>query len=764
MIKKITVIFLTGTMMSLLTSGTLLPSPDHATISVPNDLVSVSNGKIEIGFEKNQGKLVLFKDLISGREWIDPAVVKGFPWEINFYGSPAGKAESSVAAPSTFSVAKRGPRTLLLKWGDFAGAEDLKISAEITLDSEKALSYWKIAIEGLEGRILNEVVFPKVAGVKQPDSDEYLVIPTWTGSLMANPRKHLSRGRRKMEWSYPGELSSQVIALYSENESGFYASCNDSLSYAKSFALKSDSLHTLVYEMINRSSIHPESDTYTPAYEAVIGTFQGDWIDVAEIYGEWALQQKWVKESRFKNGLTPSWIEETALWVWNRGKSDNVLRPAIELRERLGLPVNVLWHWWHHCSYDDNFPEYLPPREGREPFVKAVRSARDAGVHCHVYMNAIQWGDATTGWKSGEVAPYTVKNFNGNVLSHPYNIFSGNSLINMCVGTDFWRHYYASLCDSVINRYQADGVYMDQTCLSRLCYDKSHGHEIGGGNYWVTNSGKLIDQVRSNDYGDKQPIFTGEGSSENWLPFLDAFLTLQSSRERYAGMDGMETIPFFQAVYHPYGITYGSYSSLVTPPFDELWPGEFAPNNTEQPLPQIFHKQFLMEQARSFVWGMQPTIANYHTFLVTEKRAEIDYLSALVKLRYKALKYLLYGTFLRAPEMEVPEETIEISKLSIYVGRDGHRVSTFQKSVPLLYSGAWKADDGNVAIALASISDDCIPVKFQIETKNYALPESGKIYLLTNEGRELFDTYSAGIIQVDTSLPPEGLLIVEITP
>ncbi|MDD4713141.1 MAG: hypothetical protein PHP34_07420 [Bacteroidales bacterium] len=44
------------------------------------------------------------------------------------------------------SFSKRGPRTLLLKWGDFAGAEDVNIHAGITLDSKKALSYWKIAI------------------------------------------------------------------------------------------------------------------------------------------------------------------------------------------------------------------------------------------------------------------------------------------------------------------------------------------------------------------------------------------------------------------------------------------------------------------------------------------------------------------------------------------------------------------------------------------------------------------------------------------
>ncbi len=128
-------------------------------------------------------------------------------------------------------------------------------------------------------------------------------------------------------------------------------------------------------------------------------------------------------------------------------------------------------------------------------------------------MNAIQWGgEATEGWKSGEVKPYTVKDINGNERSHVFNIFSGKALINMCIGTKFWRDHYSSLCDSVVNIYETNGgVYMDQTCLSVMCYDKSHNHDIGGGNYWVENSGKLINQIRSKDFGVKKTHFHRRG-------------------------------------------------------------------------------------------------------------------------------------------------------------------------------------------------------------------------------------------------------------
>lgn len=731
--------------------------------STSDNIVFIENGRIKLGFDKKTGKFLVFNDLITGYEFIDQTLVRKLPWEINTQSSADNSSTVKEFSPAKFSFSKVDPFTLILKWEKFENMNNLNVKAEISLDKNDSFSYWNISVNGFDNAIISNVVFPRIEGIKDMENEE-LVIPTWMGSLMKDPRAVLSGGNGRIEWRYPGSLSSQVISVYNADKNGFYASCNDSLSYAKNFSLNLDTLNTLVYEMINYpSSSNPKSDTYTPNYKGVIGSFEGDWIDVANIYSKFALNQKWAKESRFKNGLTPSWLEKTALWVWNRGKSANVLEPAIELKQALGLPVNVLWHWWHNCSYDDNFPEYLPPREGGQSFINAVKSAQNEGVNSIVYMNAIQWGDAAEGWKSGKVKPYTVKDINGNERSHVFNIFSGNALINMCVGTEFWRNHYSSLCDSVVNIYEANGVYMDQTCLSVMCYDESHGHDLGGGNYWVENSGKLINQIRSKDFGIKKPIFTGEGSSENWLPHLDAFLTLQASRERYSGVGNTETIPFFQAVFHQYGITFGSYSSLVTPPYDKLWPKEYAPSNTEQPLDEMFNKQFLMEQAKSFVWGMQPTIANYHSFLASERKEEIDYLTEIVKTRYNALDYLLYGEFCRNPDLKVPSEIIKISKLSIYAGRTGETVTTFEKNVPSLYVGTWKAKNGNIAVALASISDEIIPVDFTIDPEKYNISAEGDVNIIKASGKKHLETYLNNI-HIEMKLNPKDITIIEIVP
>src|SRR5690606_41406076 len=120
----------------------------------------------------------------------------------------------------------------------------------------------------------------------------------------------------------------------------------------------------------------------------------------------------------------------------------------------------------------------------------------------------------------------------------------------------------------------------------------------------------------------------------SWLPALDLMLTLRVSWERYSAPgSGWEPIPLFQAVYHAYGITYGSYSSLVMPPYDELWPKEFAPREPLALLDRRFQRQFYLEQARSFVWGLEPSIANFRASLFEERPEETAYMMRLARIR-----------------------------------------------------------------------------------------------------------------------------------
>jgi hypothetical protein len=516
--------------------------------------------------------------------------------------------------------------------------------------------------------------------------------------------------------------------------------------------------------MNNFPETDPSADRYEPQYSSIIGSFTGDWITAAEIYREWGSKQKWSRESRFITGQTPEWLEKTALWVWNRGKSSNVLVPAADLQKRLGLPVSVFWHWWHGCSYDDGFPEYIPPREGKKSFISAMAEANEKEINAIVYMNQALWGTTTESWKDDGAERFAAKDSKGNILTHVFNIFSGKPTAYMCMGTQFWKDKYSSLCDSAVNIYGANGVYMDMACLNTMCFDKSHGHPVGGGNYHIQNFSKMTSLIRSKINDKENLVLAGEGAGEVWLPYLDLFLTLAVSKERYAGPGAWETIPFFQAVYHQYAVTYGNYSSLLVPPYDELWPKEFAPEEPLKMLDDSFNRQFLMEQARSFAWGLQPTISNYQSFLAKERKQEIRYLTDLAQVRNRGLQYMLHGKFLRTPHFGIPEKETEISRLSIYAGKMGESVTSFRGTYPLIYTGTWQSENKSIGIALASISDDPLKISFSFSAAEYALPESGKIYIIDPQGRRLHSSFSGKEISVGFTLKPKGLYIIEIVP
>ena len=733
------------------------------------DTLWLQNDRLQLGFDSRNGSLLTLTDRASGQSFLDGRNASAI-WQLD----RLGPGDSSVVPSSARSFSwhelpgEGGGRGLALVWSDFAlnEAPGLHVTATVRLLGDSALSEWRIVVDSPGALAIEQVRFPRLARMPPLGRGEELAVPRWMGALARDPATLLGGGRdgkgRRLEWAYPGTLSLQVVALYRRGGAGLYAAADDTLSYRKTFAVWGDSDGSRGYELIHplENPASPRTQWATP-YAALLGTFQGDWITMAERYRAWGSRQSWARESRLRRGVVPDWLLHTGMWVWNRGRSPGVVPPALALQRALGLPVSIYWHWWHHGPYDTSFPDYLPPREGVDSFRAALATAHSAGSHAMVYMNQRLWCTGTPSWAGEHAAHWAVKEKDGRVREETYNVFDPQPCATMDVTTPFWRAKYASIADTVLERYGVDGIYMDQAVQSLVCWDSTHGHPVGGGNYWMGGFRALAAEIRGAAPVKRPVLLAGEGAGEAWLPELDLMLTLQVSQERYTDPgSGWEPIPMFQAVYHAYGVTYGNYSSLVMPPYDELWPAQFAPAEPLALLDKRFRRQFYLEQARSFVWGLQPTIANFRASQLADRPNETAYLMRLARLRAKTLDYLLYGTFLRPPELSVPLVDVDLSRVSIYAARRGGPTVSAGR-YPAAIAGAWRAAEGNVAIAVASIVDEPTSVSFAFDPAAYGLAQGGQIERVDEGGRRPFGEFSSTVVPIALELPAGGAYVLE---
>src|ERR1039457_851855 len=159
-----------------------------------------------------------------------------------------------------------------------------------------------------------------------------------------------------------------------------------------------------------------------------------------------------------------------------------------------------------------------------------------------------------------------------------------------------------------------------------------------------------------------------------------------------------------------------------------------------------------LEQARAFVWGQQPTIANFLPAQLDDRAEELDFVMRLARLRRRAGKYLLHGTSLRPPQLRAPVATLDISRLSIYAGRQGG-LTAFKKESPLALAGAWRAPDQRIAVVDASIADEPMHVTLDLPNAGYNLPRDATVYQMDDKLRRRIGTLRDTSNSIELDLP-----------
>jgi len=179
------------------------------------DVARVTGKDLQVGVDNTSGELVELIDIESTRNLAGMATNLGGLWEIDLAGigtlTPK-QARSFATHPPT-----RRSNGLRLRWSGFGLAQvpELRVEVTVALQTNRALSNWRIEVHNQAGHDLEVIRFPRLLNIPVLPH-ERLAVPIWLGQQVENPRALLrdTDGKSKRwEWHYPGMLSLQCVSL-----------------------------------------------------------------------------------------------------------------------------------------------------------------------------------------------------------------------------------------------------------------------------------------------------------------------------------------------------------------------------------------------------------------------------------------------------------------------------------------------------------------------------------------------------------------------
>ncbi len=425
---------------------------------------------------------------------------------------------------------------------------DLRVVARAIPDAGPNAIRWRLTVESPPAPWgVWRVVFPQVA-IADLGPQGAIFFPKAAGEV----QRGVWQRDFRFSGTYPsGWTSVQFMAAYDEGrKTGLYVAVHDPWGSTKDLAAQSqpkDRVLTLSWD-------HPVPDMGNPGNrfelcgEAVWQLLRGDWFDAAVIYRNWVRKEaKWYPQLGPEGrGDTPLWMRELSAWALGGGKPAECVGTVKNFAAQLGPPVGFHWYNWHQIPFDNDYPHYFPTHDG---FAGGVRELQAAGVRVMPYINGRLWDTRDKVAEDFEFTKVARPAVSKNEKGEPYVETYGSKekdqspvrLGVMCPTTELWQNKVRGIVLRLFDECGTSGVYIDQVAAAAptLCFDKTHGHPLGGGHWWTEGYWKLLDGIRQAKPADR--MITTECNGEPYIRFFDGYLTWHW---QYDGQ-----VPAFPAVY-----------------------------------------------------------------------------------------------------------------------------------------------------------------------------------------------------------------------
>ena len=534
----------------------------------------------------------------------------------------------------------------------------IDVTATVSLGDDGASAQWRISVENRSKTWgLAEMEYPIIRHVVAPNTASAL-LPS--GNMGGRLYERYSEGQNLV---YPHGLVPVQTLAFMKDGAGLQFTTLDGKSQNKAFNTKG--LDMKIWYRCPDEGCPGAANA--PDYAIETAAFTGDWWVAAKRYRKWALKQQWTSKGPLKDRKDfCRRIGTVGYWMLCYGPTVRGYLSALA-NKLPGVPLGVHWYNWHNSPFDVNYPEMFPVKPGVKGAADWMKSH---GIFYMPYINGSLWDDKIASFTNA--LPYACKWPNGTLIK--YKCGNGNSLARMCPTTEIWKSKVSENTMRLFDELNVDGVYLDQVSCSlpQPCHDASHGHRLGGGDFWAKGYRELMKPIREETV-KRGGALTSESAAEPYMDSFDAFLTWFGNRP--------EDVPLLPAIYSGYALYFGCSQSKS----DSL-------------------DSYCALNARMFLWGIQ---LGWTSILFEKGREkEVEFTRKLCRARLDNLDYFLYGELLGEvkPVGEVP---------MVDVKWDRDKVGEFK--VPAVFGTAWCDGKGNRRAFIVNITGDeqRLAVRFQ---------------------------------------------------
>lgn len=609
----------------------------------------------------------------------------------------------------------------------FTWTGEMRVVVKTQLGAHDTLLRARIRVEALKDGVgLRDVVFPIVDGI-QPltkDAGEDRLLQTFRTGY-TEPSPVITGKPVNMRYSIGYYL--QFAALLGV-ERGLYFGDHDPTAAWKEFGWTPDmDARTLSYAVahpvLNWAAPEPARHYESPG-DCVLGPFQGNWYDAARIYRKWAVTAPWcAKGPIHQRDDYPKWFLNTDYWGLGHLGDHTEQRREFVKRDLFDFPITITHDYGHFNGWTihDVGPEYFPPRPGSVNYQRVVGELRGRGARVLPYVMGWMWNAASEDYqRKGAREKGAMLGEDGTSVLWA-ELEPSEENISMCPATQIWRDKLTEVAVEFVRRYRTSGVYFDYfSPMMNDCHNPTHGHALGGGDYWARSLNGLYKQVRETARKiDPEAVFCGEVPAESCIDVLEAhYYTTYSFQP-----------PLWQAVYHDYTRLFGGMHWLE-----------------QRPLPI----------GRQWLRGHMNQLPGSFGFPSTDVRPKtIQWMRNLLRCHHEfARPYLGHGEMLRPPTVsgDVPTLTME--------GTEG------PFSAPAVEGTAWRAPDGSVGIFFFNYDDEPHPFIWKTDVAEIAGLDASKRLQITQwtaeRGAKTLKTINGGMIGDTTDIAPRGLIALKL--